>query len=228
MREDTPVIQAEFGGNTVRLEIPFDSKNKWQASVHRTKENILVCCKGAPDRVLNMCRAVNDNGALLPVSEQVKAEVMSANEKFANKGQRVLALSYYEVPLSEEKSFFEEVELNGVKKWKAKIELQNKLVLAGLFALEDPARPEVPPAVKECHGAGVRVIMVTGDFSLTAQAIAKDIGILSEDPDKQHLNKVVSGDEIADKLAEFKADPSVDPKDVEKKVIAWVEKIVET
>lgn len=59
--------------------------------------------------------------------------------------------------------------------------------------MEDPARPEVPPAVKACHSAGVRVIMVTGDFSLTAQAIAKDIGILTTDPNEQHLNKVVSG-----------------------------------
>lgn len=113
-------------------------------------------------------------------------------------------------------------------RWRAKIDLQGKLIMAGLFAIEDPARPEVPPAVKECHGAGVRVIMVTGDFSLTAQAIAKDIGILTNDPTKQHLNKVVSGDEIADKLAEYRADPSIDPKDVEKKVVDWVENIVET
>jgi len=64
--------------------------------------------------------------------------------------------------------------VEGVSKFKTKIELKDKLILAGLFALEDPAREEVPPAIKSCNMAGVRVIMVTGDFSLTAQAIAKD------------------------------------------------------
>jgi len=92
--------------------------------------------------------------------------------------------------------------VEGVSKYKPKIDLKGKLVLAGLFALEDPARVEVPPAIRSCHAAGVRVIMVTGDFSLTAQAIAKDIGILTEDPEKQHLNKVVSGEEISKKLLE--------------------------
>lgn len=61
---------------------------------------------------------------------------------------------------------------------------------------------EVPPAIKSCHSAGVRVIMVTGDFSLTAQAIAKDIGILTTDPNHQGLNRVVSGEEISAKLNE--------------------------
>jgi len=92
--------------------------------------------------------------------------------------------------------------VEGVSKFKTKIELKDKLILAGLFALEDPAREEVPPAIKSCNMAGVRVIMVTGDFSLTAQAIAKDIGILSTDPAEQHLNKVVSGEEISKMLLE--------------------------
>jgi len=74
------------------------------------------------------------------------------------------------------------------------------LIFAGLFAIEDPARPEVLPAVKSCHSAGIRVIMVTGDFSLTAEAISKDIGILTSDPELQHLNKVVSGEEISELL----------------------------
>jgi Ca2+-transporting ATPase len=91
-----------------------------------------------------------------------------------------------------------------------------------LFALEDPARPEVPPAVAACYGAGVRVIMVTGDHKLTAQAIAKDIGILTSDKDKLNQNLVVSGDELSDKLAEERANPNNKPEEVEGKVIDWV------
>lgn len=84
----------------------------------------------------------------------------------------------------------------------------------------------MPPAIKSCNKAGVRVIMVTGDFSLTAQAIAKDIGILTSDPSKEHLNKVVSGEEISGMLLEFKKDPSILPEDVETMLIRWVEQLV--
>lgn len=55
MRAENDIISRDIGGTTIKLEIPFDSKYKYQASVHKTKENILVCCKGAPDRVVAMC-----------------------------------------------------------------------------------------------------------------------------------------------------------------------------
>jgi len=139
----------------------------------------------------------------------------------------VLAFSYYERPHSEIDSFFEKEVREGRDHYKAHIDLQGKLILAGLFAIEDPARVEVPPAVQSCHQAGVRVIMVTGDFSLTAQAIALDIGILNGDPAKQHLNKVISGDEISERLAAARADPNVPSNMVEEKVIDWVEENVE-
>jgi len=61
--------------------------------VHRTPKNIAVFCKGGPDRVLDMCSHVNDNGTLKPVTQEVKDKVMAANEVFANLGRRVLAFS---------------------------------------------------------------------------------------------------------------------------------------
>jgi len=145
---------------------------------------------------------------------------MKSNMEFSNLGRRVLAFSYYEVGLEEENSFFEEVTLeNNVKKMQAKCDLNNKLIFAGLLALEDPPRLEVTPAIKACHSAGVRVIMVTGDFSLTAQAIAKDIGILRSEPDMQHLNKVISGEEISKKLKDLTKDPKIAVEDVEGLVV---------
>jgi len=132
------------------------------------------------------------------------------------------------VPLADEDKFFvEKTNDAGQKKWVAEIELKGKLTLAGLFALEDPARIEVPPAVKACHGAGVRVIMVTGDHKLTAQAIARDIGILTSDPDRLSENKVISGDEISDYMAKTRADPNIESKHVEQVVIDWVCDFVE-
>jgi len=77
----------------LKLEIPFDSKYKYQASVHKMEDKILVCCKGAPDRVLAMCGQANKDGSLVPCDEAFKAEVMTENEKFANAGRRVLAFS---------------------------------------------------------------------------------------------------------------------------------------
>lgn len=121
------------------------------------------------------------------------------------------------MPHSDEDQFFKEE--NG--KFSANIDFKGKLILAGLFALEDPARPEVPPAVAACYGAGVRVIMVTGDHKLTAQAIARDIGILTKDKDSKE-NLVVSGDEISDKLAEERANKNNHPDEIEQKVIDWV------
>lgn len=167
-----------------------------------------------------MCKGVNNNGSLVEMDSNVSAKVMEANEKFAKLGRRVLAFAYYEVPHSEEANFFENYkDQAGNDRVRAKVDLNGKLILAGLFAIEDPPRPEVTPAVKACHSAGVRVIMVTGDFSLTAQAIAKEIGILNSDPEYENLNKVVSGDEISKKLAEVREDPNVKKEDIEGKVI---------
>jgi len=219
-RDRNPIIYREMGGSTVKLEIPFDSKYKYQASVHKTKENIFVCLKGAPDRVVDLCGFINDNGTPKPIDETVKKQIFDSNTSFASNGRRVLAFSYFEVPLANEEQFFKEItQTDGTKKWVANLELKGKLILAGLFALEDPARPEVPPAVKACHGAGVRVIMVTGDHQLTAQAIARDIGILSG---REGEDRVVSGDELSDKLAFERANPNNKPDEVEGKVIDWV------
>jgi len=86
------------------------------------------------------------------------------------------------------------------------------------MAIEDPARDEVPDAVANCHSAGIRVIMVTGDFKLTAQAIAKDIGILTKDPEKQDTNIVVSGDQLSDELQRLKNDPNLTKAQVQETI----------
>lgn len=94
MREHSPIVQTDLGGTTLKLEVPFDSKYKYQASVHRHNDKLFVCCKGAPDRVLNMCKDINDNGNLVPCDDAAKETVMKNNEFFANNGRRVLAFSY--------------------------------------------------------------------------------------------------------------------------------------
>lgn len=82
-----------MGGSSVKLEIPFDSKYKYQAAVHKTDENLFVCLKGAPDRVVEMCGFINDNGSPKPIDQKIKDDIYKANENFASSGRRVLAFS---------------------------------------------------------------------------------------------------------------------------------------
>lgn len=92
-RKQNEVIQRTEGGSTVKLEIPFDSKYKYQASVHKTAENIIVCLKGAPDRVVDMCGYINENGNPKTMDESVKKDIYAANEYFASNGRRVLSFA---------------------------------------------------------------------------------------------------------------------------------------
>jgi len=93
IRNASPIISRDIGGSTIKLEIPFDSKYKYQASVHRLQDKIIVVCKGAPDRVIDMCSTINENGSPKSVDDSVKKQVMEANENFASNGRRVLAFS---------------------------------------------------------------------------------------------------------------------------------------
>jgi len=92
-RNNNQVIERTEGGSTIKLEIPFDSKYKYQASVHKTPENIIVCLKGAPDRVVDMCVYINENGNPKTLDDNVKKEIYAANEYFASNGRRVLAFA---------------------------------------------------------------------------------------------------------------------------------------
>jgi len=74
-RDANQVIQKTEGGSTVKLEIPFDSKYKYQASVHKTPENIIVCLKGAPDRVVDMCGYINENGNPKTIEKRQKGNL---------------------------------------------------------------------------------------------------------------------------------------------------------
>jgi magnesium-transporting ATPase (P-type) len=144
--------------------IPFESEHKFMATLHKSgagKEVLLV--KGAPEVILEHCdRQQTASGEPVPLDS---AYFMSAADKLAGQGERVLALAWLENP--------------GVKAGSlAPADLPKNLVLLGLIGLLDPPRKEAIEAVKECHGGGIRVTMITGDHKITAAAIAKmlDIG----------------------------------------------------
>ena len=143
--------------------IPFESEHKFMATLHKSaagKEALLV--KGAPEVILEHCdRQQTASGHAASLD---RAHFMQASDRLAAQGERVLALAWLENP--------------GVKVGSlAPADLPKTLVLLGLVGLLDPPRKEAIEAVKECHGGGIRVTMITGDHKITAAAIAKMLGI---------------------------------------------------
>lgn len=152
-----------FANHERLAEIPFDAAHRYMAVRHRSAQGRLEThVKGAPEQVLAMCSAQRGpDGAREPLEREHWTREMDA---IAAKGQRVLALAATdgEGPASGP--------LVGD-------ELKGRLVMLGLVGLIDPPRPEAVAAVAECHGAGIRVKMITGDHAGTAAAIGRQIGL---------------------------------------------------
>src|SRR5262245_455067 len=142
--------------------IPFESEHKFMATLHKSADGkACLLVKGAPEVILDHCdrQQTRDGGA--PLDRDRFAKV---SDKLAGQGERVLALAWLENP--------------GVKSGSlGPADLPKNLVLLGLIGLLDPPRKEAIEAVKECHGGGIRVTMITGDHKITAAAIAKMLGI---------------------------------------------------
>jgi magnesium-transporting ATPase (P-type) len=143
--------------------IPFESEHKFMATLHKSADGKeLLFVKGAPEVILGHCdRQQTADSEPKPLD---RAHFLSASDKLAGQGERVLALAWLENP--------------GVKAGSlAPADLPRNLVLLGLIGLLDPPRKEAIEAVKECHGGGIRVTMITGDHKITAAAIAEMLGI---------------------------------------------------
>jgi magnesium-transporting ATPase (P-type) len=157
--------------------IPFESEHKFMATLHKSaagKETLLV--KGAPEVILENCdRQQTASGQATALD---RAHFMQASDRLAAQGERVLALAWLENPIVKAGSL-------------GPADLPKTLVLLGLIGLLDPPRKEAIEAVKECHGGGIRVTMITGDHKITAAAIAKMLGIGDG-------NTAITGGEIED------------------------------
>lgn len=163
-------------------EIPFDSDRKRMVTIHEIKEPTAedispfmdgsrkgwytIAVKGAPDIVLKLCNRYQpmDNKAPIPMDDEMRKRISDANDSMTKRALRVLGVAckvVEEVP--------DKVEPADVEK---------DLVFVGLLGMIDPARPEVAPALNEAASAGIRTIMITGDYPNTAKAIAENIGLL--------------------------------------------------
>lgn len=147
-------------------EYPFDSVRKLMSTVHRDPDGRghLAYVKGAPQEVLVLCTAIDWQGERRPLTDELRGAVTVANDELASQGLRVLAVAWRPV--------------SGPHP--AQDEAESGLVFLGLAGMLDPPRPDVSNAVDACRQAGIRIVMVTGDHPLTAEAVARRVGIVRQ------------------------------------------------
>jgi Ca2+-transporting ATPase len=158
-------------------EIPFDSARKMMTTFHTSvNDKVIAFTKGAPDMLLNNCNQIFSNGASRPIMEEDSITIQQANQAMSSQALRVLAIACREFNQVPDK-------LNSSS-------AESEMTFIGLLGMIDPARPEAREAVNVCISAGIRTIMITGDHAGTAYAIAKDLGIATNE------NQVVAGQDI--------------------------------
>ena len=191
-------------------EAPFDSSRKMMSTIHQMDTGFIQYTKGAPDEVLKRCTCYEEKGAILPMTEEKRSQILAANKAMADKALRVLAAAQ---------------RLWG-DRLPEKIEpevLEQELCFIGLTGMIDPVRPEVKPAIMECRNAGVRPVMITGDHKDTAVAIAKELGII-EDASQAVTGSALddlSDEELDEAVENFGVYARVQPEHKVRIVNAW-------
>jgi len=200
-------------------EIPFDSDRKRMTTVHRVDDarhlplpdlspGLIAFTKGAPDNVLELCDRYSHDGRAVPLEPAMRKRVAEAIETMAERALRVLAVAY-RVPSPEELGGGDatasdagaggsEADGNGPAGADTHFggadlvpdQLEQGLVLLGLLGMIDPPRPEVAPAIATARSAGIRTLMITGDYPQTAMAVAREVGIAGPD------DRAISGAEL--------------------------------
>lgn len=156
-------------------ELPFSSDRAMMTTVHQSKDKAFVMVKGAPERVLPLCRFTYVDQTKVGFND---SSIEDKINDLAAKGYRLLAFAHKELPTNPD-----QMEL---------IEFEKELVLLGVVALIDPPRPEAKAAIALCRSAGIQVVMITGDHPKTATAIAQKLDLL--EPDR---NQILSGTELS-------------------------------
>lgn len=145
-------------------EVPFDSDRKRMSTIHQADGKYIAYVKGAPDVMLTLCDTILEDGENVPLTPGRRQHIENTIRDLGREGLRVLAVAYRRLDRIPEQPTADEIERN--------------LNMIGLVAMTDPARPEVKLAVEKARHAGIRTVMITGDYPDTARAIAQDINLM--------------------------------------------------
>ncbi|WP_042219438.1 calcium-translocating P-type ATPase, SERCA-type [Paenibacillus borealis] len=191
-------------------ELPFDSDRKLMTTIHKLDNGeFRVLTKGAPDVLVSKCSHIQENGNVLPLTEEHISRITASNKSLADEALRVLAFAYRdhaEQPAAPSPEVTEK-----------------ELVFVGLTGMIDPPREEVRDAVAVCRRAGIRPVMITGDHRDTAAAIAKRLGIIDDDKavlTGRELDQISEAD-FATRVADYSVYARVSPEHKVRIVKAW-------
>ena len=148
-------------------EVPFDSGRKMMSTVHLSNGQYVQYTKGAPDEILKKCNKAIIGDQVVELTDDIRTAIADENTRMGNKALRVFAAAY-KVYEAEPQVYDSE-------------SLEYDMIFIGLTGMIDPVRPEVKDAIVECRSAGITPIMITGDHINTAKAIARELGILTDD-----------------------------------------------
>jgi len=144
-------------------EFPFDADRKLMTTVHRAGDTAIAYVKGAPQELLARCtHIVRGDDGVVAISEAMRTRVAAVNDDMSRNALRVLGVAYRPVPADT-----------------GQADAEQDLILLGLIGMLDPPRPEVSAAIATCERAGIRIVMVTGDSALTAEAVARKVGLIT-------------------------------------------------
>ena len=190
-------------------EAPFDSGRKMMSTIHDLGGSFVQYTKGGPDVVLARCTHYYENGECKPMTDAKREAIMADNKAMADRALRVLACAkrdWASKPADNTPEF-----------------LEQDLTFVGLTGMIDPVRPEVKAAIEDCHSAGIRAVMITGDHKDTAVAIAKELGIIkdaSEAITGAELAKIPDS-EICEAVKKYGVYARVQPEHKTRIVTAW-------
>ena len=203
-----PILKAEMP----RVgEAPFDSMRKMMSTVHKEENgSITQFTKGAPDEILRRCTSyLAENGEVLPMTDAAMEKFLAENKDMADRALRVLAAAKREYTV-------EPADYSPTA-------LEQDMTFIGLCGMIDPIRPEVKDAIAECHSAGIRAVMITGDHIDTAVAIATQLGIIKtkEEAITGAMLDDLSDEELASAIERFGVYARVQPEHKVRIVTAW-------
>jgi Ca2+-transporting ATPase len=160
-------------------ELPFESERKRMSTIHPEGRDFIICVKGAPEILLELSTRYLKEGKEEQLTEEAKKSILNANEAMTSKALRVLGIAYRKIGKVPQGRL-------------TAVEIERDLVFTGLVGMIDPPRPEAKEAIQKCKTAGIKVVMITGDHKLTAEAVAKELGLLDQShgsDDKKSLEK---------------------------------------